>query len=89
MIFAFLIFLINILSFKAISNFKMMHKSNSNFIFIIMPYGIYNFNYTNYNLINQYYFNISQIILSKEKFDTISLNEILFNSYIFIAKNFI
>ena len=80
MIFAFLIFLISILNLKAIPNFKAIHNINSNSFFIIISDGIYYYNFTNYNMTNQYkLFNISENLLSKEKFDSISSNT-LFNN---------
>ena len=90
MIFAFLIFLISILNLKAIPNFKAIHNINSNSFFIIISDGIYYYNFTNYNMTNQYkLFNISENLLSKEKFDSISSNTLFNNSYIFIINNFI
>ena len=87
MAFAFLIFLLKIISIKTISKFKVIQSSNCNNFFIVMSDGIYYFNNINYNMVNIYEFNSTQIIESQDQFDSISLKPLLNNSFLFVAKN--
>ena len=90
MIFVFLMFLIKILTIKSIISFKVIQKSNCVCYFIVMSDGIFDYNDVDVDYKTELYeFNIIQRIISQEDFDSISLNMLLNNSYIFFIKNFI